>query len=198
MEYPVMESFLTVQGEGMHQGRAAFFIRLGGCDVGCSWCDVKESWNAAAHPKKTTTELVELAKSSGVRLVVVTGGEPLMYDLNDLLDQLRAAGFETHIETSGAHPLRGKADWVCFSPKRFKKPVSQFYEKANELKVVIFAQSDFAWAEEFSAKVPKDCVRSLQPEWGKAEKMLPRIIEYVKKHPEWRISLQTHKFMDIP
>lgn len=197
-QLPVMESFLTVQGEGSHQGRAAYFVRLGGCDVGCIWCDVKESWPAEAHPKRSVAQIVEEVVGSGVEMVVLTGGEPLMYDLTDLITALKAAGREVHIETSGAYPLTGNPDWLCFSPKRFKKPVPQILEHADELKVVIFAQSDFQWAEQFAAQVPNDCVLSLQPEWSKSEKMLPRIIEYVKANPQWRISLQTHKFMQIP
>lgn len=196
--FPVMESFLTIQGEGKHQGHAAYFIRLGGCDVGCIWCDVKESWDAEVHPKRSLTELVQEAVQSGVRLVVLTGGEPLMYDLTRLISALQAEGIEVHIETSGAYPLRGTPDWVCFSPKRFKKPLPELLDKADELKVIIFANSDFRWAEEFAQKVRPGCVLSLQPEWDKSEKMLPRIIEYVKTHPQWRVSLQTHKFMAIP
>ncbi len=198
MSFPVMESFLTIQGEGHHQGRAAYFVRLGGCDVGCFWCDVKESWEAAAHPPREIDQIVAECVDSGVSLVVLTGGEPLMYDLSTLIAALHAQKLEVHIETSGAYPLTGSPDWVCFSPKRFKKPVAGFAQRADELKVVIYAESDLVWAESFAEQVRPDCVLSLQPEWDKSERVLPRLIAYVQAHPKWRISLQTHKFMQIP
>ena len=195
---PVMEAFYTVQGEGAHSGRAAYFIRLGGCDVGCVWCDVKESWDADAHPKQEVKRIAEVAASYPARIAVVTGGEPLMYPLRELTTQLRAAGFATHIETSGAHPFSGDWDWVTFSPKKFKAPHESIYAEADELKVVIYNKSDFAWAEQFAAKVISSCRLFLQPEWSKADEMMPKIVDYVKEHPEWEISLQTHKFLDIP
>ena len=195
---PLMEAFYTLQGEGFYQGRAAYFIRLGGCDVGCHWCDVKESWEAEAHPQVTIQEIVAEAARFPARLAVITGGEPLMYDLTALCAALHQAGFHINIETSGAYPLSGALDWVCFSPKKFKAPLPEFYEKAQELKIIIFNQSDFAWAESFAEKMNPNCVLYLQPEWGQSAKMLPKIIEYVKENPRWRISLQTHKYMEIP
>jgi organic radical activating enzyme len=195
---PVMESFFTIQGEGYYTGRAAHFIRLGGCDVGCSWCDVKESWDMEIHPKIKVEELVHEAKKSNCNFVVITGGEPAMHNLNELVDQLKASNIEVAIETSGTYPLLGNVHWYCFSPKKFKAPVSEAYEKANELKVVINHPSDIAWAEEHATKVTKDCKLYLQPEWEKRERFLPLIVDYVKSHPHWRISLQTHKYLNIP
>jgi len=195
---PVMEEFYTIQGEGAHTGTAAYFIRLGGCDVGCVWCDVKESWDASAHPQKPIVDLVQRAKESGADIVVITGGEPAMYDLTELTAALQKAGLRTHIETSGAHPLTGNWHWVCFSPKKFKSPIEAVCKEADELKVVVYNKHDFQWAETHAAKVRKDCQHFLQPEWEKAEAMTPLIIDYVKQHPKWRISLQTHKYMDIP
>ena len=195
---PLMEAFYTLQGEGFHQGRAAYFIRLGGCDVGCVWCDVKESWDVAAHPHVSIKDIVQEASTHPGRLAVVTGGEPLMHNLDELTFRLHEAGFETNIETSGAHPLSGQWDWICFSPKKFKAPHAGIYGRANELKVIIFNKSDFAWAEEHAARVSPDCKLYLQPEWDRRERMLPEIIEYAKKHPQWRISLQVHKFLNIP
>jgi len=195
---PVMEAFYTIQGEGRFTGHPAYFIRLGGCDVGCVWCDVKESWEAAKWPVLSIEQIVEEASSHPGRLAVITGGEPLMYDLEPLTKMLKEKGFTTNIETSGAHPFSGDFDWVCFSPKKFKKPHSSIYEVANELKVVVFHKSDFDFAEEHAALVNSSCEKRLQPEWSKAEKFTPIIIDYVKNHPTWNISLQTHKFMDIP
>ncbi|WP_268034508.1 7-carboxy-7-deazaguanine synthase QueE [Algoriphagus sp. PAP.12] len=195
---PVMEAFYTIQGEGRFTGHPAYFIRLGGCDVGCVWCDVKESWEAAKWPVLSIEQIVEEASNHPGRLVVITGGEPLMYDLEPLTKMLKEKGFTTNIETSGAHPFSGDFDWVCFSPKKFKKPHSSIYEVANELKVVVFHKSDFDFAEEHAALVNSSCEKRLQPEWSKAEKFTPIIIDYVKNHPTWNISLQTHKFMDIP
>lgn len=195
---PVMESFYTIQGEGFHQGRAAYFIRLGGCDVGCVWCDVKESWDAAAHQHFTVEEIVKKASEQPARLAVITGGEPTLYDLNELTAQLKTAGFEINIETSGAHPLTGKFDWVCLSPKKFKPPVESILKQADELKIIVFNKSDFKWAESFAAKVAPDCMLFLQPEWSKRDEMTPLIIEYVKAHPQWQISIQMHKYIDVP
>lgn len=193
-----MEDFYTIQGEGFYQGHAAYFIRLGGCEVGCVWCDVKESWDADRHPKVSVEEIVGKAKDSGSKIAVITGGEPAMYNLSQLTESLKQAGLRTHIETSGAYPLTGIWDWICFSPKKFKAPDPSVYQQADELKVIIYNKSDFMWAEEFACKVRPECKLFLQPEWSKEREMLPLIIEYVKAHPEWRISLQVHKYMNIP
>lgn len=193
-----MEAFYTIQGEGAHQGRAAYFIRLGGCDVGCHWCDVKESWEAEAHPKLSVDDIVTEAVQHPARLAVITGGEPLMHDLTELCDELHRHGFMINIETSGAYPLSGALDWICLSPKKFKAPLPEIYSYAHELKVIVYNRSDFAWAERFAERVTSECQLFLQPEWSVSEKMLPQIIDYVKEHPQWRISLQTHKFMQIP
>lgn len=195
---PVMEAFYTIQGEGFHQGKAAFFIRLAGCDVGCHWCDVKASWNTEGYPRYTLEQLVEMALNHPSKLVVITGGEPLMYDLSLLTQQLRKAGFTVNLETSGAYPFSGKWDWVCFSPKKFKAPLDEVMSEADELKIIIHNKNDFAWAESFLHRVRKECRLYLQPEWDKMHKMMPSIVKYIKAHPSWEISLQTHKFMDIP
>ena len=195
---PVMEAFYTLQGEGVHQGKAAYFIRLGGCDVGCHWCDVKESWDINAHPHFTPQAIVTTAEQHKGRLAVITGGEPLMHDLGELCQTLKAAGFRRHIETSGAYPLSGEWEWICFSPKKFKKPLPEFYAHSHELKVVIYHPSDLAWAEDFARQMNPDCALLLQPEWSKSEKILPLLIEYTQENPHWRVSLQTHKFMQIP
>lgn len=193
-----MEDFYTIQGEGYYQGHAAYFIRLGGCDVGCVWCDVKESWDAEAHPKVSVNEMVSRAKKSGAEIVVITGGEPAMYNLTLLTEELKKAGLRTNIETSGAYPLTGTWDWVCFSPKKFKAPDVTIYPLADELKVIVYNKSDFDWAEEFAKQVRPACELFLQPEWSKEKEMLPLIIEYVKTHPQWKVSLQIHKYMNIP
>lgn len=195
---PLMEAFYTVQGEGFHQGKAAYFIRLGGCDVGCVWCDVKESWEADQHPQISIENIVKEAARYPGQLAVITGGEPLMHDLGSLCDALHQKGFTINIETSGAHPLSGDLDWICLSPKKFKAPLPEIYQKADELKIVIYNKSDFQWAEQFAQKMRPDCQLFLQPEWSKSDKMLPQIINYVKDHPQWRISLQVHKYMNIP
>ncbi|MGK7394845.1 MAG: 7-carboxy-7-deazaguanine synthase QueE [Candidatus Cyclobacteriaceae bacterium M3_2C_046] len=195
---PLMEAFYTIQGEGFHQGKAAYFIRLGGCDVGCHWCDVKDSWQEDRFPRLTVDQIVSQAREFPAPIVVITGGEPLMHDLVELTSNLKQHQFKTHIETSGAHPLTGNWDWICFSPKKFKPPVPEIYHQAHELKVVIYNQHDFEWATTFQEKVNKECKLYLQPEWSKADTITPKIIEFVKKHPEWNISLQIHKYMDIP
>jgi organic radical activating enzyme len=195
---PVMEHFYTIQGEGLHQGKAAYFIRLGGCDVGCSWCDVKDSWDASKHPRMEIADIVSVAAAHPGKIVVITGGEPLMYDLGPLTRALRTAGLRTHIETSGAHPLTGKWDWICLSPKKFKLPVEGFHEHADELKIIVYNKHDLQWAEQHAALVGSSCHLLLQPEWSKEKKMLPLMVDYVKAHPKWRISLQTHKYMDVP
>lgn len=195
---PLMEDFYTIQGEGFYQGSAAYFIRLGGCDVGCVWCDVKESWDVNAHPSVSVDTMMERAKASGTEIVVVTGGEPAMHDLTTLTRELNANGMRTHIETSGVYPLTGQWDWVCFSPKKFKEPHPSVFAQADELKVIVYNKSDFAWAEEFAAVVRPDCQLYLQPEWSKEKEMLPLIIDYVKANPQWQVSLQVHKYMNIP
>jgi 7-carboxy-7-deazaguanine synthase len=198
LELPIMEYFFTIQGEGFYSGRAAFFIRTAGCDVGCVWCDVKESWNKEKHPLQTIDFLIDEVKNSGTQLVVITGGEPAMYNLTTIINRIKELNIEVAIETSGCYNLNGDVDWYCFSPKKFKAPVEEAYIKASELKVVISHSSDFEWAESHLTKINSSCTLYLQPEWSKQERFLPEIIEYVKKHPKWRISLQTHKFMNIP
>jgi organic radical activating enzyme len=195
---PVMEAFYTLQGEGFHQGKAAYFIRLAGCDVGCVWCDVKESWDPAIHSRQSISQLVAGAKSHPGRIVVITGGEPLMQDCGPLTGQLQAAGFHTHIETSGAYPLSGQWDWICLSPKKFKAPLPDLIRKADELKVVIFHPSDFAWAEKYAALVNPDCKLFLQPEWSKRDSITPAIIDYIQVNPAWEFSLQLHKYIHVP
>ena len=199
---PVMEHFYTIQGEGFHQGKAAYFIRLGGCDVGCVWCDVKESWDADKHPKFNVETIADMAVyGSGNKkevIAVVTGGEPLMHQLDELTEALKNKGFQTNIETSGAHPLSGSWDWVCLSPKKFKAPLNDVIEAADELKVVIFNKSDFDWAEKYAAQVKPRCSLYLQPEWDKAAEVTPMIVEYIKQNPKWRISLQIHKYINVP
>ncbi len=220
-ELPVMESFYTLQGEGFHQGKAAYFIRLAGCDVGCVWCDVKDSWDAEKHPKFPINEIVEKALNetgykfqvTGYRqittgnkkpvtfnnpIVVITGGEPLMHDLTQLTKELHTAGFQTNIETSGTHPLSGEWDWICLSPKKFKAPLPDVVPHAHELKVVIFNKSDFAWAEQYAALVSPKCKLYLQPEWDKASEVTPLIIDYIKANPKWELSLQIHKYINVP
>lgn len=195
---PVMEHFYTIQGEGYYQGHAAYFIRLGGCDVGCVWCDVKESWDADAHPKYSITEIVNWVINAQAPLAVITGGEPLLHNLDALTAALQAAGIKTNIETSGSSPLSGAWDWICVSPKKFKAPLADVVSKANELKVVVFNKTDFEWAEKHVVEVNKTCKLYLQPEWDKSVQVLPQIIEYVKLNPNWKISLQVHKYMNIP
>ncbi len=195
---PLMEAFYTIQGEGFHQGKAAYFIRLGGCDVGCVWCDVKESWDASAHPKLQVSQMVSEAKKFPARIAVVTGGEPLMHDCLPLTRELHAAGFQTHIETSGAYPLSGEWDWICLSPKKFMKPVPGPIERANELKVVIYHPSDFIWAESYAEKVGPACQLFLQPEWSKKESVIPQISRYILENPKWAFSLQLHKYIQMP
>jgi organic radical activating enzyme len=195
---PLMEEFYTIQGEGFHSGKAAYFIRLGGCDVGCHWCDVKESWNAELHPLTSVETIVANASKYPAKTVVVTGGEPLLYNLDLLTSRLKEEGIKTFIETSGAYPLSGDWDWICLSPKKFKGPMPQIAPLAGELKVIVFNKSDFDWAEEHASLVSDQCKLYLQPEWSKAEQMMPIIIEFVKNHPRWEVSLHTHKFMNIP
>jgi 7-carboxy-7-deazaguanine synthase len=197
-QLPVMEAFYTLQGEGQHSGKAAYFIRLGGCEVGCHWCDVKESWEADIHPKANISTIVDGALQFPGRLAVITGGEPLMYNLDALTGALQQAGFQTNIETSGVYPFTGHWDWVCFSPKKFKTPHPDIYGNANELKAIIYNKSDFEFAEEHARLVNSNCTLLLQPEWSKHQQMLPLIIDYIKDNPKWKMSLQTHKYMNIP
>ncbi|CAN5393273.1 7-carboxy-7-deazaguanine synthase QueE [soil metagenome] len=205
--YPVMEAFYTLQGEGGHSGKAAYFIRLGGCDVGCVWCDVKDSWDAGRHPVKTVNEIISgiykelsIAKpgNSTKPIIVITGGEPLMHDLTALTEALRKEGFIINIETSGSSALSGHLDWICLSPKKFKAPLPEVLPKAHELKIVVFNKSDFAWAEQYAALVNADCKLFLQPEWDKREQMTPVIVNYIKANPQWQLSLQTHKYVGVP
>ena len=196
--YPVMETFYSLQGEGFHQGRAAFFIRLAGCDVGCVWCDVKESWDASQHPVLTIKEIIDAAKAHPARLAIVTGGEPLLYQLDALTTALKEAGFETNIETSGSSPMSGNWDWVCLSPKKFKAPLEENISKASELKVVVFNKHDFDWAETYAKQVSPSCKLYLQPEWDKSAEITPLVIEYIKANPQWELSAQLHKYIQVP
>jgi 7-carboxy-7-deazaguanine synthase len=197
-QLPVMESFYTLQGEGYHAGRAAYFIRLGGCDVGCVWCDVKESWDADKHPLQALDDLVTAATAHPGRLAVITGGEPLMHQLDGLTKALQQAGFETNIETSGAHPLSGSWNWICLSPKKFKAPLPAILPLANELKVVIFNKHDFEWAEQYAAQVSRDCQLYLQPEWDKKETIMPLMVAYIQQNPKWKMAVQMHKYIHVP
>ena len=193
---PLMEAFYSLQGEGFYKGTAAYFIRLGGCDVGCHWCEVKESWAAEAHPLVPVDTIVTDALAHS-KTMIITGGEPLMWNLDLLTKKLRAAGARTHIETSGAHLLSGTFDWICLSPKKIKRPVGDVLQKANELKMVIYNNNDFLFAEEMAAQVSPDCLLYLQPEWSKRNKVIPKIVDYVMAHPQWKASLQMHKYLDI-
>ena len=195
---PVMEAFYTIQGEGFHQGKAAYFIRLGGCDVGCVWCDVKDSWDASRHPQTSIDAIVKEAEKFPGKMVVITGGEPLMHNCAGLTAALHLSGFQTNLETSGSHPLTGHWDWICLSPKKFKAPLPEILPLANELKVVIYNKSDFAWAETYAAQVPATCKLFLQPEWEKSPIVTPLIINYIKQNPQWEFSLQLHKYVNVP
>ncbi len=195
---PVVETFYTIQGEGYHQGKAAYFIRLAGCDVGCVWCDVKESWDPNNHRIVSVKEIVETASLSPARLAVITGGEPLMYQLEHLTQTLHGSGFQTNIETSGAYAISGQWDWICVSPKKFKAPLPATLKRANELKVVMYNKSDFDWAEKQAEKVSPSCKLFLQPEWSRASSITPLTVEYIKENPRWELSLQIHKFINVP
>jgi organic radical activating enzyme len=195
---PLVEEFFSLQGEGFHTGKAAYFIRLGGCDVGCSWCDSRFSWNSDIHPMINADTIIENVMKSGTDSVVVTGGEPLMWNLDYLCRGLKEKNISTFIETSGAYSMSGKWDWVCLSPKKNMPPLPENCKSADELKVIIQDRSDFHWAEKYSSQVNETCRLFLQPEWSRFEKIIPEIVEYVKLHPEWRISLQIHKYMHIP
>jgi organic radical activating enzyme len=193
-----MELFYSLQGEGYHQGKAAFFIRLAGCDVGCVWCDVKDSWDASKHPVLSVEEIVAAAAAHPSRIAIVTGGEPLLHQLDPLTTALKTAGFQTHIETSGSSPMSGSWDWVCLSPKKFKAPLAESIKAADELKVVVFNKSDFDWANSFVNDVNTDCKKYLQPEWEKSDAMTPFVIEYIKSNPSWELSAQLHKYIQVP
>ena len=195
---PLMEAFYTIQGEGYHSGKSAFFLRIGGCDVGCHWCDVKESWNADLHPPTEIHKMIHQILAYPVKTVVVTGGEPLMWNMQPLTDSLHNKGMSVHIETSGAYPLSGDFDWICLSPKKNNPPKEAIIPKANELKVIIHNRNDFKWAEQFVSQCSSDCKLYLQPEWSKAKEMMPEIVDYVMNNPKWNISLQSHKYMNIP
>lgn len=194
---PLMEEFYTIQGEGFHKGTAAYFIRVGGCDVGCHWCDVKESWNPDIHPP-TQIEAIATNAAKFSKTIVITGGEPLMWDMNPLTSLLKEKGLDTHIETSGAYTLSGTWDWICLSPKKLKLPTPEVYQAANELKVIIYNKADFKFAEEQAAKVNDTCILYLQPEWSKRDTVIPLIVDYVMENPKWMVSLQTHKYLNIP
>lgn len=195
---PIMEIFYSIQGEGFHSGKPAIFVRLGGCDVGCVWCDVKESWNENDHPFLTIDAILNELKQYPCKTIIVTGGEPLMYDMSGLTGALKDNEYQVHLETSGAYPMTGTWDWVCFSPKKFKAPHPSVYDQAHELKAIVFNKSDFKFAEEHAQSVDVQCKLYLQPEWGKSEIMMKDIIEFAKANPLWNISLQTHKYLNIP
>ena len=205
-QYPVMEAFYTLQGEGSYAGRAAYFIRLAGCDVGCVWCDVKESWQEEGHPIKTVSQIIAEAKAeintnqtvAPLPIIVITGGEPLLHNLAPLTDALHAEGFIINIETSGSSPMSGNIDWICLSPKKFKAPLEENLALAHELKIIIFNKSDFKWAEDYAAKVSPTCKLFLQTEWDKRASMTPMIVDYIKENPKWQLSLQTHKYIGVP
>ena len=195
---PIMESFYTLQGEGFHQGKAAYFVRLAGCDVGCVWCDVKASWDENLYPLQSIEKIVSEAKKNPARLTVITGGEPTLYNLEELTSSLQKEGFATNIETSGSSPLTGSWDWICLSPKKFKPPLQEILLKANELKIIVFNKSDFVWAEKYAAQVSSQCKLYLQPEWSKSEIVTPLIVDYIKENPQWQLSLQIHKYINVP
>jgi len=195
---PLMEDFYTLQGEGYHTGKAAYFLRIGGCDVGCYWCDVKESWDPKLHPLTAVDEIIRRTLENPSRTVVITGGEPLMYNLDPLCNGLREKGNSIHLETSGSHPFSGEFDWICLSPKKKSPPLDNIFTLANELKVIVFDETDFAWAEENAVKVNSNCQLFLQPEWSRMKAVMPLIIQYIMDNPKWKVSLQTHKYMHIP
>ena len=195
---PLVEDFYTIQGEGFHTGEAAYFIRLGGCDVGCSWCDAKETWNPLRFPPVPIEDIVSRAAAHPAKAIVITGGEPFLYPLDPLCEALKARGCAIFLETSGSHPRSGSFDWICLSPKKQQPPVGNIHKEASELKVIISSSDDLAWAEENRSQVGPDCLRYLQPEWSRAKQLIPLIVDYVKEHPQWRVSLQTHKYMSIP
>jgi|TARA_B100000902_G_scaffold339247_1_gene341341 organic radical activating enzyme len=194
---PVMESFYSIQGEGTHTGKPSYFIRLAGCDVNCHWCDVKDSWDIHENQYKTVKEIVNDVLKSPAETIIITGGEPLMHDLSDLTYALKEKNKKIHLETSGTHPISGTFDWICFSPKKFKKPLDNFFEISDELKIIIFNDSDFKWAEDILKKIKNNPELIFQPEWSRSEKNNSKILEYIKENPSWRISLQTHKYLGV-
>jgi 7-carboxy-7-deazaguanine synthase len=198
LELPLMEEFYTIQGEGFHSGKAAYFIRVGGCDVGCHWCDVKESWDASLHPLTSADRIVENACQYPAKAVVVTGGEPSLYNLRYLTEQFKQRGIQTFLETSGAYALTGQWDWICLSPKKTIPPLALNIPKADELKIIVHNRNDFEWAEHYAGLVNPECLLFLQPEWSKRQELMPLIVDYVMKYPKWNVSLQTHKYMNIP
>jgi organic radical activating enzyme len=198
LKLPVMEEFYSLQGEGYHTGEAAYFIRIGGCDVGCYWCDIKESWNAELYPAVYTDEIITRVKANPAKAVIITGGEPLQYNLNYLCDKLQNLGIKTFLETSGSYPISGKWTWICLSPKKNSPPIDENIKYANELKIIIAENDDFDWAEQYAQKVNKSCLLYLQPEWSKRNEIIPKIVEYILHNPKWKISLQSHKYMKIP
>jgi len=195
---PLMEEFYSLQGEGYHTGRASYFIRIGGCDVGCHWCDVKESWDSNLHPPTAVDNIIDNVVKYNVKTVVITGGEPLMWNLDYITSQLKNRSISVHIETSGSHPLSGNIDWICLSPKKSSMPLEPIYKEADELKIIIQNKSDFKFAQEQALKVKDACKLYLQPEWSQREKMMPQIVDFILENPEWQASLQTHKYMNIP
>ena len=195
---PLMESFYTIQGEGYHQGKASFFIRTAGCNVGCHWCDIKDSWDASEYPLVSVDAIADEANSHPMKIAVVTGGESMMFDMGPLTKALKNKGLKCHVETSGAYKISGQWDWVCISPKKFRAPLAENMHRADELKVIVYNRTDFKWAVDQSKKVSSKCKLYIQPEWNKAYQMMPEIVEFIKDHPEWNISLQTHKYMNIP
>ena len=195
---PLVEDFYTIQGEGYHTGKAAYFIRLGGCDVGCRWCDAKYTWNPRLYPPVEVATIVARATACAAQAVVVSGGEPLLYPLGVLTSELHARGLELFLETSGSHPFSGEFDWVCLSPKRQQPPLEEAYARADELKVIVERAEDFAWAEQNAARVRPECRLYVQPEWSVSEQVMPLLVEYVKANPRWNISIQSHKYMHIP
>ena len=195
---PLMEAFYTIQGEGYYSGKAAYFLRIGGCDVGCHWCDVKESWDSNLHPPTKITDILKGIAEYPVETVVITGGEPLMWNLDKLTAALKVSGFKVHLETSGTYPYSGDFDWICVSPKKMQLPLVEIKSLTNELKVIINNKHDLIWAEQQRIGLSKDCKLYLQPEWSKRELVMPLIIDFVKQNNEWAISLQSHKYMNIP
>jgi len=195
---PLMEAFYSIQGEGFHTGKAAYFLRIGGCDVGCHWCDVKESWNANLHPLTEVEEIIKLIDRTKVNTVVVTGGEPLMWNLNLLCNRLRKKGLKVHLETSGAYPMSGEFDWICFSPKKNQKALDEIKQLANELKIIVQNKQDLKWVKQQQLEVSTSCKLYLQPEWSKRDVVIPLITDFVMENTEWQISLQTHKYMNLP
>lgn len=194
---PIMETFYSLQGEGFFAGTPAYFIRLAGCNVACSWCDVKDSWDEHIHPKQNISDLVQKATNSKTAIVVITGGEPLLHHLDSLCEALQNHQLHTHLETSGTSPLSGYWNWITLSPKKFKQPLDDIYKKANELKVIVYNNSDFEYALAQAKKVNSNCHLYLQPEWSKSQTILPKIIEFIKQNPQWKLSLQIHKYLNI-